>query len=398
MRKYFFRLAQVVGVTAIAVYCLSGVTACHAAVKLIGGFEGTMASGYPDVPDNTGTVTPDADTDPDPADWFAGASISVAPQFVSSTDPNYGGGVTQGNQALLWTFPQDWAFPNTQPFLRLHGHVPLLNDTADYPYLLMDITTFGHPETVEDDYPLYRQVFTIFNGSLIGFYDRTNGDIDVQQDVPGLGELDPPPGPEVPGLALGSDVYRTWTLVVDMTGPPVSFPPPNNDTSGDGKTSMQYLANQVRIDNNDGTPIPDFAWQLLFAFQGDDEGDNPDGGNELEVVIDNIRFCTENSAAACQISSALLGDYNENNVIDAADYTMWRDTLTAGGTVLANDPTPGVVDESDFVYWRDHFGEILGSGAGAGGAAANAAVPEPASFMIALSALVGLVALRRSSL
>jgi hypothetical protein len=54
----------------------------------------------------------------------------------------------------------------------------------------------------------------------------------------------------------------------------------------------------------------------------------------------------------------LLGDYNENGVVDAADYTVWRDTLTAGGTELPNDPTPGTVDESDFLYWRSHFGEI----------------------------------------
>lgn len=88
----------------------------------------------------------------------------------------------------------------------------------------------------------------------------------------------------------------------------------------------------------------------------------------------------------------LMGDYNENDVIDAADYTVWRDTVTAGGTVLANDPTPGTVDESDFVYWRDHFGDVLGSGAGAQSASV---VPEPASFVFGLMALAVAVLLRR---
>ena len=65
------------------------------------------------------------------------------------------------------------------------------------------------------------------------------------------------------------------------------------------------------------------------------------------------------------VSLGLPGDYNNNGMIDAADYTAWRDALTAGATNLTNDPTPGVVDETDFDYWRAHFGETLGSGSGA---------------------------------
>ena len=67
--------------------------------------------------------------------------------------------------------------------------------------------------------------------------------------------------------------------------------------------------------------------------------------------------------SAC-LETSLLGDYNGNDTIDAADYTAWRDALTAGATELLNDPTPGTVDESDFLYWRDHFGESLGSSGG----------------------------------
>lgn len=88
------------------------------------------------------------------------------------------------------------------------------------------------------------------------------------------------------------------------------------------------------------------------------------------------------------IAPVLLGDYNGDNVIDAADYSVWRDALTAGSTTLANDPTPGVVDESDFLSWRDHFGESLGSGAGAG----QAAVPEPSAVVLLLLGLPVLLA------
>jgi hypothetical protein len=87
----------------------------------------------------------------------------------------------------------------------------------------------------------------------------------------------------------------------------------------------------------------------------------------------------------------LAGDYNNNGTIDAADYTAWRDAVTAGATSLTNDPTPGTVDESDFSYWRAHFGETLGSGSGQ----AAGAVPEPASLVLMFVGSFALVMLRR---
>jgi hypothetical protein len=75
----------------------------------------------------------------------------------------------------------------------------------------------------------------------------------------------------------------------------------------------------------------------------------------------------------------LTGDFNNNGVVDAADYVLWRN----GGT-LQNDPTPGVQPE-DFGVWRENFGKTS-----AGSAASLAAsVPEPASCMLALVMLIG---------
>ncbi len=83
------------------------------------------------------------------------------------------------------------------------------------------------------------------------------------------------------------------------------------------------------------------------------------------------------------VAAPLLGDYNGNSVLDAADYTVWRDTLATGGTTLLNDPTPALVDSSDFTYWRDHFG-AAGSGAGV---QTKAAVPEPVTGILFAAAL-----------
>jgi len=73
----------------------------------------------------------------------------------------------------------------------------------------------------------------------------------------------------------------------------------------------------------------------------------------------------------------LWGDYNENGTVDAGDYVVWRDAMDSG-TALPNDDTPGV-GADDYQRWRTSFGQTnLGNGA-----TSNAAVPEPASAVLA---------------
>lgn len=77
------------------------------------------------------------------------------------------------------------------------------------------------------------------------------------------------------------------------------------------------------------------------------------------------------------VPDALLGDFNGNGVVDAADYTVWRN---AGPTDrLLNDDSPGVVDASDYDDWRANFGNTLSASSGGAG---SSAVPEPASYWL----------------
>ena len=88
----------------------------------------------------------------------------------------------------------------------------------------------------------------------------------------------------------------------------------------------------------------------------------------------------------------LLGDYNQNNVVDAADYTVWRDSLGQAGTGLAADGNGNdQIDPGDYIVWKTNFGTVspgigAGSGAGAvigssGASPSQAAVPEPGSWL-----------------
>jgi T5SS/PEP-CTERM-associated repeat protein len=70
--------------------------------------------------------------------------------------------------------------------------------------------------------------------------------------------------------------------------------------------------------------------------------------------------------------AGIPGDYNQNGVVDAADYARWRDNL-GSGTSLPNDDTPGVGPD-DYSRWRSHFGQTAGSGS-----FSDATIPEPSS-------------------
>lgn len=84
-------------------------------------------------------------------------------------------------------------------------------------------------------------------------------------------------------------------------------------------------------------------------------------------------------------AAAIDGDYNDDGVVNVADYTVWRDNL-GGEATLPNDPTPGAVTTADYELWKTNFGQ---SAAAANG---SISVPEPASIAaLGFMLMVGLV-------
>lgn len=70
------------------------------------------------------------------------------------------------------------------------------------------------------------------------------------------------------------------------------------------------------------------------------------------------------------------GDYNANGAVDAADYTIWRDTVGQSGAGLAADGNhDGTVNSADYIVWKSNFGSTI-AGAGTAG---STLVPEPAT-------------------
>ena len=84
------------------------------------------------------------------------------------------------------------------------------------------------------------------------------------------------------------------------------------------------------------------------------------------------------------LAPLLPGDYNDDGLVDAADYTVWRDNLGAPAGTLANDVDGGVIGPAQYATWKGSFG--MASGAG-GNSLQNATVPEPASAWLVLTGL-----------
>jgi len=83
------------------------------------------------------------------------------------------------------------------------------------------------------------------------------------------------------------------------------------------------------------------------------------------------------------------GDYNQDGVVDLADYNLWRSSFgTTGAELEADGNNDGVVDAADFTIWRDHLPNPAA-------AAGLAAVPEPGAALLLLPLVGAVVAGRR---
>jgi hypothetical protein len=94
------------------------------------------------------------------------------------------------------------------------------------------------------------------------------------------------------------------------------------------------------------------------------------------------------------IAAQLAGDYNNNGVVDAADYDVWRKNQNTTH-VLPNDPIGGTIGSAQYNQWRTQFGKPAGSGAGLPSALLSSNVPEPATFALTMFAAATLCFVRR---
>jgi autotransporter-associated beta strand protein len=163
------------------------------------------------------------------------------------------------------------------------------------------------------------------------------------------------PGTQFDTLLVGGEAFLGGTLdVVLMPG----FQP------GLG-TAFQFLTAAGGLhDTFANALLPEltggWTWNLLY------------GPNSVVLYV----------GPAGGIGDVLPGDYNQNGIVDAADYTVWRDLVDNSQGVspgsAADGSFDGQITAADYAVWKSMFGFARATG----GQASYTAVPEPLSAML----------------
>ncbi len=118
---------------------------------------------------------------------------------------------------------------------------------------------------------------------------------------------------------------------------------------------------------------------------GDFNADRTMDSDDLSLIEQQYGASPEDFAAAWALAQNLVpldGDYNGDGIVDAADYTVWRDALGSPAGTLPNDPNVGMaISEAQYDTWRTNYGET------AAAAAHTLAVPEPCALWLLVLAL-----------
>ncbi len=228
----------------------------------------------------------------------------------------------------------------------------------------------------------------------------------VEINEAGLGRLYAPInfGPEFDGQAILPDFGGPIFNAADHIEPDATYVGTGFEIEliaryGDstGQTARDWHTTNVTDNALSGFTGPGDFRQSAPGTHGFPRPDGSEFESNQFVPYGSNITSTLGSANFPSDQSVLPWDYNQNGVIDAADYTTWRDLLgttdPTGLSIFANADRDGSVDQTDYDAWAYHFGESLSSEIVAG--AGSLAVPEPACCLLLSTGLLLLSVGRR---
>jgi rhamnogalacturonan endolyase len=140
--------------------------------------------------------------------------------------------------------------------------------------------------------------------------------------------------------SLSADLFGDWREEVIMRA-----------TSN---TELRIYTTTIVSNTRITTLMHDSQYRSAIAWQNSGYNQPPHPSSFLGAMDADLTFPTI-SQPSIFVPGELPGDYNDNGVADAADYTVWRDKLGATA-ILPNDTTRGTVTVEDFGVWTQFFG------------------------------------------
>jgi cyclophilin family peptidyl-prolyl cis-trans isomerase len=197
-----------------------------------------------------------------------------------------------------------------------------------------------------------------------------------------------------PGLQLGAITVQDY----------VQFP--------DGRLNIQLAGTTVdtQYDRVVATGLAAVNGRLSVSYLG---GFSPSVGNSFTFLTASSITGTFSTFDLPELAAGLVwnisktntaymltivaADFNRDGVVNAADYTLWRNTFNTSVTPYsgADANGDGFVNDIDYVIWRANLGNVQGTASGAGaGDLGPAGVPEPGSDVLTSVGLLFLAARR----
>lgn len=169
-------------------------------------------------------------------------------------------------------------------------------------------------------------------------------------------------GPDGGHTNVAEVEFYTAAVDVDPPAVPLGLSP----IAGNGVVTLDW----------DDNAEPDFASYTVYRSTNSGFGYSPVAGNLTSssyvdstgvygetyyYVVTATDTSSNESGMAIEVGLApqLLGDYNLDSVVDAGDYTVWRDNLglSVSAFSVADGSGDGQINSSDYNVWRTHFGE-----------------------------------------
>lgn len=159
------------------------------------------------------------------------------------------------------------------------------------------------------------------------------------------------------------------------------IPTPGGETASFGQWHSYQIVLDFFTDAYAGYVNGNLVVSTNFEFTGADEFTDAD----IAALAASFDAASQSLTGTAYFDNFLVrdglpGDYNNNGVVDAADYTVWRDLEGQTGYGLAADgDANGVVDQDDYDLWASLFGAD-------NDLAVAVATPEPSAALLCVAA------------
>lgn len=232
---------------------------------------------------------------------------------------------------------------------------------GDYSGFLSASGTFGsgggNPTDPNDSSAVGGIRDTIATHSFIVTVERVERNVDTSFPEDGIAD------------AVVGGWYATTSWTSDEVGAETAFVGTNNPagfTAFDVDTGLGVYQEDVFNTNGRINNIDTIGFLIYL--------DDPfsDDGSMGSYTISNFGLTYDDG-------QAVEGDFNGDGLVNAADYTVWRDNSGAADEDALNGGGDGMngVDIGDYNLWTSNYGS---------GAATSAAIPEPAGVLLLLTA------------